>query len=216
MWHSLLMSVTASRGPGRPPGTKSAQTRERILRAARDVFSAVGYDAATFEEIAARADLTRPAINHYFPNKRLLYREVVEMTHTTVMQASFDRAVQETSILGKIGVFMALVIRADPDRSAAKFMVTAVLESHRHPELCEPEQDLVARTRVFIINGLNDALEQGELDADTDVPALADMMLAMLWGMGFYAGYIGGLDGLEAATGQLQRLLLGNLWRVDR
>jgi AcrR family transcriptional regulator len=211
------MSITAAtRGPGRPPGTKSAQTRERIIRAARDVFSAVGYDAATFEEIAARADLTRPAINHYFPNKRLLYREVVDMTHSAVMQASVERAVQENTLLGQIGVFMALVIQADPDRSAAKFMVTAVLESHRHPELCEPEQDLVARTRAFISTVVNDALERGELDPETEVPSLVDMMLAMLWGMGFYAGYIGGLDGLEAAAGQLQRLLVGSLWKINR
>ncbi|HME49463.1 TetR/AcrR family transcriptional regulator, partial [Mycobacterium sp.] len=200
------MSVTASRGPGRPPGTKSAQTRERIIRGARDVFSAVGYDAATFEEIATRADLTRPAINHYFPNKRLLYREVVDMTHATVMEASVERAEQEATLLGQIRVFMALVIQADPDRSAAKFMVTAVLESHRHPDLCEPEQDFVARTRAFIAKLVTAARDRGELEADTDVAGLVDMLLALLWGMGFYAGFAGGIDGLEAAAGQLQRL----------
>jgi AcrR family transcriptional regulator len=216
MWHCMGMTITASRGPGRPPGTKSAHTRERIIRAARDVFSAVGYDAATFEEIAARADLTRPAINHYFPNKRLLYREVVEMTHASVMQASVERAEQEATLLGQIGVFMALVIQADPDRSAARFMVTAVLESHRHPDLCEPEQDLVARTRAFIAKLVNAARDRGELDADTEVGGLVDMLLALLWGMGFYAGFAGGIDGLDSAAGQLQRLFVGNLWNADR
>jgi len=210
------MSVTASRGPGRPPGTKSAQTRERIIRGARDVFSAVGYDAATFEEIATRADLTRPAINHYFPNKRLLYREVVDMTHATVMEASVERAEQEATLLGQIRVFMALVIQADPDRSAAKFMVTAVLESHRHPDLCEPEQDFVARTRAFIAKLVTAARDRGELEADTDVAGLVDMLLALLWGMGFYAGFAGGIDGLEAAAGQLQRLFVGSLWNANR
>jgi len=185
------------------------------VRAARDVFSAVGYDGATFEEIAERADLTRPAINHYFQSKQILYREVVDMTHATVMQASVQRAEQETNLAAQIGVFMALVIAADPDRSAARFMVAAVLESHRHPELCEPEQDLVARTRAFITKGVREALERGDLDAETDVPALVDMMLAMLWGMGFYAGFVGGVDGLEAAVGQLQRLFLGDLWKID-
>ena len=64
------MPHTASRGPGRPPAAKAAETRERILRAAREVFSELGYDAATFQAIAIRADLTRPAINHYFASKR--------------------------------------------------------------------------------------------------------------------------------------------------
>ena len=52
------MPHTASRGPGRPPAAKAAETRERILRAAREVFSELGYDAATFQAIAIRADLT--------------------------------------------------------------------------------------------------------------------------------------------------------------
>ena len=179
------------------------------------MFSAVGYDAATFEEIAARADLTRPAINHYFPNKCLLYREVVDMTHATVMQASVAGAERETTLLAQIAVFMARVIQADPDRSAARFMVTAVLESHRHPDLCEPEQDLVARTRAFITKVVKEALERGELEADTDVTSVVDMLLAMLWGMGFYAGFVGEIDDLEAAAGQLQRLLVGKLWKAN-
>jgi AcrR family transcriptional regulator len=209
------MSITTSRGPGRPPGTKSAHTRERIIRAARDVFSAVGYDAATFEEIATRSDLTRPAINHYFPNKRQLYREVVDLTDARVMQASVERAEQETTLLAQIGVFMAAVMQADPDRSAARFMVTAVLESHRHPGLCEPQQDFVVRTQAFIARLVTAARDRGELDADTDVGGLVDMLLALLWGMGFYAGFAGGIDGLEAAAGQLQRLFVGNLWKAE-
>ena len=54
------MVQPASRGPGRPPAAKAAETRKRILRAAREVFSERGYDAATFQAIAIRADLTRP------------------------------------------------------------------------------------------------------------------------------------------------------------
>jgi TetR/AcrR family transcriptional regulator, repressor for uid operon len=43
------------------------------VRAAREVFSERGYDGAIFQEIAVRVDVTRTAINHYFPSKRLLY-----------------------------------------------------------------------------------------------------------------------------------------------
>jgi TetR/AcrR family transcriptional regulator, repressor for uid operon len=82
----------ASRGPGRPPAAKAAETRKRILRAAREVFSERGYDAATFQAIAIRADLTRPAINHYFSNKRALYREVAKETNAVVVAASIQRA----------------------------------------------------------------------------------------------------------------------------
>ena len=106
------------------------------MRAAREVFSELGYDAATFQAIAIRADLTRPAINHYFASKRILYREVVQQTNAMVVAAGLARAQAETSLLGRLSAFFAAAMQADSqDRSAAAFLVTAVLESQRHPEL---------------------------------------------------------------------------------
>ncbi|HNA51189.1 MAG TPA: helix-turn-helix domain-containing protein, partial [Mycobacterium sp.] len=92
------MPHTASRGPGRPPAAKAAETRERILRAAREVFSELGYDAATFQAIAIRADLTRPAINHYFASKRVLYQEVVDLTNALMIASSVELAQRETTL----------------------------------------------------------------------------------------------------------------------
>ena len=106
------------------------------MRAAREVFSELGYDAATFQAIAVRADLTRPAINHYFASKRVLYREVVEQTNEMVVAAGMARAQGETSLLGRLSAFFAAAMQADSeDRSAAAFLVTSVLEAQRHPEL---------------------------------------------------------------------------------
>ena len=92
VWHNLTVPYTATRGPGRPPAAKAAETRERIVRAAREVFSELGYDAATFQAIAIRADLTRPAINHYFASKRVLYGEVVDKTNEMVVAAGMAKA----------------------------------------------------------------------------------------------------------------------------
>jgi TetR/AcrR family transcriptional repressor of uid operon len=58
------------------------------VRAAREVFSERGYDGAIFQEIAVRVDVTRTAINHYFPSKRLLYGQVVDQTNELVVVAA--------------------------------------------------------------------------------------------------------------------------------
>ena len=51
---------------GRPAGVDSAETRQRILDAARTVFSVKGYDGASVLKIAESADLAPSAIyNHY-------------------------------------------------------------------------------------------------------------------------------------------------------
>lgn len=164
------MPYTASRGPGRPPAAKAAETRERILGAAREVFSELGYDAATFQAIAIRADLTRPAINHYFASKRVLWAEVVEQTNTSIVSAGVARAHERTGLVDRLAAFLSATTQADTeDRSAAAFLVTSVLETQRHPELVSDEHDPLKNSRAFVTWAVNDAIERGELSSDTDV-----------------------------------------------
>src|SRR3954468_23032389 len=151
VWHNSSVPYPATRGPGRPPAAKAAETRERIVRAARQVFSELGYDAATFQEIAVRADLTRPAINHYFRNKRVLYQEVVERTNELIVAHSAQKASQAETLLDQLDAFIEGAVGADrDDPSAAAFLVTSVMEAQRHPELRHEQQDALLVTRKFV------------------------------------------------------------------
>jgi len=204
---------SASRGPGRPPAAKAAETRERIIRAARAVFSELGYDAATFQEIAVRADLTRPAINHYFKSKRLLYREVVERTNEMVVNHGAQKAFEANTLLGQLDAFIETAVGVDfEDRSAAAFLVTSVLESQRHPELRRQEHDAVRGTREFLTWAVDSAIKRGELVTDRPTEPLIDMLAAMFWGLGLYAGFVGSHDELKVITEEFKRLLVGKLW----
>jgi len=209
------MPYIATRGPGRPPAAKAAETRERIVRAAREVFSELGYDAATFQAIAIRADLTRPAINHYFANKRVLYTEVLEQTNAMVVAAGRARAEEQSTFLGRLSAFFVSAVQADTqDRSAAAFLVTSILEAQRHPELSQLEPNALTSAREFVTWAVTDAIERGELTTDTDVPTVVEMLVAVLWGMGFYAGYVGGREELAGVLNRLQLLLSNKLWKV--
>lgn len=206
---------TASRGPGRPPAAKAAETRERIIRAAREVFSELGYDAATFQAIAIRAGLTRPAINHYFASKRVLWSQVVEQTDALVVSAGRTRAKGETNLLSRLSAFFTAAIQTESeDRSAAAFLVTSVLESQRHPELAGEEHDSLRTSREFIAWAVNDAIEQGELTTETNVSELVEMLVAMMWGMGFYAGFVGNHEELTAVVDKFELLMANKLWKL--
>jgi AcrR family transcriptional regulator len=184
------------------------------VNAAREVFSERGYDGATFQGIAERADLTRPAINHYFSSKRVLYREVVDQTNEIVVAAGIQRAGNETTMIGRLSAFIAVSMQAENETpSTAAFLVTSVVESRRHPELTRPGSDPVRISREFLTWSVNDAIERGEISADTDVASLTETLLVVLCGVGLYAGYIRSYREMDPITGTLQQLLGGQLGR---
>jgi AcrR family transcriptional regulator len=218
LWHNLTVPQhTASRGPGRPPAAKAAETRERIVAAAREVFSELGYDAATFQAIAIRADLTRPAINHYFASKRVLWSEVVEQTNALVVSAGTARAQAETNLVARLSAFFVVAMQTESeDRSAAAFLVTSVLESQRHPELSTGDHDSLKASREFMSWAVNDAIKRGELTTDTDVNHLVEMLVAVMWGMGFYAGFVGDHDELASVVHKFELLMANKLWHLHQ
>lgn len=65
-------SVSASDSPDSPAGRvprKKRETRERLYEAAVSLFAEKGYDAATMDDIAARADTARGTAFNHFPTK---------------------------------------------------------------------------------------------------------------------------------------------------
>jgi TetR/AcrR family transcriptional regulator len=64
--------------------TKKAQTRiqrektEAILEAALEVFSTLGFNGATLDQLAEAAGLSKPNLLYYFPSKDALYRKLLE------------------------------------------------------------------------------------------------------------------------------------------
>lgn len=199
---------TLGRRPGRPPATQG-DARERIVNAARQVFSEVGYDAATYQAIAERTGLTRPAVNHHFRHKRDLYREVVRQTNTLLVRAGIEQAAAESTLLGQVEAFIATALAADTEQhSAAAFLATSFLEFQRHPELLT-EYDGADQLRVFLNSVVAGAIMRGELPAETPPSEMAEALLAMLWGIGFYAGFVGTRDQLTGLLRQLPLLLGG-------
>ncbi len=71
-----LVSDTAPRRRTLPQ-IRKMQTRTRILDAARKVFAAHGYDAASVAQIAQAADIAKGALYVHFDNKEALFRTIL-------------------------------------------------------------------------------------------------------------------------------------------
>ena len=55
-----------------------AQRREQLLDIGRELFGQKGYDATSIEEIAARADVSKPVVYEHFGGKEGIYAVVVD------------------------------------------------------------------------------------------------------------------------------------------
>jgi AcrR family transcriptional regulator len=197
-------SLPARRRRGRPVGSDSAETRNRILKAARQVIIERGYHAATFQAIAMAADLSRPTLHYYFASREEIYGKLVADA-AGVMADCIGEAKRKDTLLAQLTALVAAMHEADfRDRSQSAFLVSARLEATRNPELEVGTGDPL---RDFLESLLGDAQSRGELAADAVVTPIADMLHAMLWGVGFHAGFVAEQADMELITKQLSRLL---------
>ncbi|MEL6338986.1 MAG: helix-turn-helix domain-containing protein [Myxococcota bacterium] len=70
---------------------RARSTRDAILDAARACFSEAGFRATTLREVARRARITQPLINHYFGSKDALFDAVLQRAVTDYDVAQIDQ-----------------------------------------------------------------------------------------------------------------------------
>ncbi|WP_328391889.1 TetR/AcrR family transcriptional regulator [Nocardia sp. NBC_00416] len=200
------------RGRGRPAGSDGADTRERILGAARELFSEVGYDRATFTEIAARADVTRTNINHYFRGKDDLYRTLFEADKGSILTTGIADARARADLADRIAIFLRTAMAIDAeDRVYVRFLAASLFDALRNPELGDWAAEQVDYVRDFIRASLETAAADGSIRPDVDIAAVTEMLIAAIWGMAMYAGFVGTHRQLEPIVDQFVGLLRGAL-----
>ncbi|MDX3248024.1 TetR/AcrR family transcriptional regulator [Streptomyces sp. ME18-1-4] len=81
------MTGVGARRRGRPPRTESADTRDRILTAAREEFSERGYEKTSVRGIAKAAGVDPALVHHYFGTKEQVFEAAVEVAFAPALSA---------------------------------------------------------------------------------------------------------------------------------
>jgi AcrR family transcriptional regulator len=198
----------AARARGRPVGADSAETRKQIVRAGRVVLIERGYSGMTFQAIAERTGLSRPTLHYYFATREEVYEGIV-MEVREVVADCVEHSLRHERLLDRLGAFVAAVRRIDArDTSIVPFLISARLEPQRNPELRAISDSPV---RAFLVRLVSDAIRRGELDEDTDLEGVSDMLQVILYGMAFYSGFTDGPAGLGTIAKQLIELFAHGL-----
>jgi AcrR family transcriptional regulator len=200
------MAVVRRRG--RPIGSDSAETRNSILKASRQVINERGYQAATFQAIARAAGLSRPTLHYYFASREQIYRALVDQADELLADC-IATARRQTSLVDRFSAFVTAIHQADDlDRSQIAFLVSARLESTRNPEL---RAHAGTGLGDFLTTLVRDAKSRGELSEDVATAPVVELLRAMMWGVGFYAGFVEGGADMCLMANQLHRLFLYGL-----
>jgi AcrR family transcriptional regulator len=192
-------------------GADSAETRARILRAAREVITERGYEAANFQAIASRADLSRPTMHYYFHTREEIYDCLVAEAHSIVADC-IAQAKRKDTLLNQLSAFVTAANRSGfADRSMLRFTIASRLESHRSSSLRDSPRPVVAAIQDFYASMVDEAIARGEIPPGTDAAAVVNMLLAMFLGMGFFAGFIADGNDMPVIAKQLHHLMAHGL-----
>lgn len=193
----------AGRRRGRPVGSDSAETRNRILRAARRVINERGYHAATFQAIAVAAELSRPTLHYYFASREDIF-DALMADASGVLADCIATAQRHDHLVDQLSALVLALQEVEMrDRSTVAFLVSARLEASRNPEL---RYDRGADVRGYLATLVEAACDRGELPAHVSAKAVVDMLDSMLWGMGFYAGFVADSANMREITRQLNKV----------
>ncbi|HEX2284271.1 MAG TPA: TetR/AcrR family transcriptional regulator [Mycobacterium sp.] len=206
-----MQADAGGRGRGRPVGSDSAETRAAILRAAREVINERGYEAATFQAIAQRAGFSRPTMHYYFHTKEQVYDSLQAEAYSIVSDC-IAKARREDTLLKQLSAFVTAAQRSDfGDGSMMRFIITSRLELHRNPSLRGTSTPASEAVVAFYEWMVDDAIRRGEIPRDVDAPAVVNMLFAMFWGMGFFAGFVHTPSEVMEIAKQLRRLFVHGL-----
>ncbi|GAA3005975.1 helix-turn-helix domain-containing protein [Streptosporangium longisporum] len=164
---------------GRIAGVTAAETRERLLRAAAEVFARRGYDGTRVADIAAAAGVSNGALYAHFDSKAELLVAALRAHGPQLLARLFaadpDRPITE---------LLAVVGRGLPRRRDAHgyLIVEALVAARRDEDVARPMRDYVGERADRLAGLVRAAQDDDEVDGTLSPDALSHFCLLLAMG----------------------------------
>ena len=167
------------------PIIRTGRKFEQVLEGARQVFMTDGFEGANVDDIAKKAGVSKATLYSYFPDKRLLFMEVVNQECERQSQSAIDNIDQSAlprDVLTQAGQHFLRFLTSQFGQQVFRICVA---ESDRFPEIGRafygsgPE-----RMRIEMVGYFTESIARGELKiADLTLAAdqFAELCKADLW-----------------------------------
>jgi AcrR family transcriptional regulator len=157
------------------------QRRAQILAAATTCFARQGYHATSMDDVVRECGLSVGAIYSYFPSKEDLFlalsdeRAAQTLAHLQAIFAGSGRSVDKVS--QAVDYFFAQL--SDESLVLARVNVEFMTQAAKSERLKERQRRRCDDVRHFLRDLVADAQDRGEVRADVDVEAAAELIMAL-------------------------------------
>lgn len=162
-------------------GIRQAQkqeTRSRVLSAARDLFNEVGYDGATIRLVAQRAGVSVGSVFTTFSSKADILSQVM-LERVEALTTEVDRllADKKGTARDRLKAFLAANYRVEMKRP--KLYLAHIISAFT-PDLEDGVVPFGMTPQTVSVGYalLREGIASGEIDSDTDLDALVDLVRA--------------------------------------
>jgi AcrR family transcriptional regulator len=157
-----------------------AQNRRAILDAATEVFTEMGYGAASIRDVIRRTELASGTFYNYFPDKQSVFRAVLD-EHTTELRRRLRDARAhardaETIVREGFQTYFSFIVEDRPLFEMLRRNAGTVRELFDTPALESGILELLEDLRTLAV--------RGELPASLDLDALAAAMGGVAFELG--------------------------------
>lgn len=182
--------MTEEKLAGRQKGRPREFDRETALRVALEMFWKRGFEPTSVADLCTAMDIKPPSLYATFGNKAALFLEAVRHYEDVYWKDVSVRFQKERDIYKAVRDFFrdAARILLSPDTPCGCMVVLAAVN------IAEDEKDIIASiremrldTKRMFAERLRQAISDGQIPADTDVPSLAGALNALLEGLSLQA-----------------------------
>ncbi len=174
------------RGKGRPRTFDRAQA----LHSALKIFWQQGYEPASVAELCKAMEINPPSLYATFGNKASLFLEALRHYEHTYWDEPVKQFLAEPDVYTAVANFFqesARILLSPETPCGCMVVLAAVNISEREQEIIESVRELRSATKKMFADKLRQAVQNGRIPPDTDVPALAGALNTLLEGLSIQA-----------------------------
>ncbi|MBP6729831.1 MAG: TetR/AcrR family transcriptional regulator [Microthrixaceae bacterium] len=183
-------------------------TRERLVRAAIEVFLEKGYGGTRVQDIARRAGFTSGALYVHFPSRTALLGEAIIREGQTIMTGLADQIDAAADSPDSVANLLAGFSSGAPTKLDLLLLEALALAS-RSDEAKEVLATALDGFVEILMKRINVARERGDIDTSIDTEALRQVFVAWIFGGVVVKALKIGTAPIDSLTDATRRLIGG-------